>query len=361
MPNKTIFEKTRQADHIARTAIQRAPLVAERLRRALPPGADGEGTDIDPLQVQVGLARNLLATSAALREADNRLRGQRHETRELRTKRKAATHELYEQVTVLRSLLNATHGKNKTLSVLGLEGKTPRVPDTLALAGRQIVHRLLHPDLSLPGTRLMRLPIEPRHVAAELEPLVARLEGLLEAVAHSKADETALLAERDRELERFRKLRTGLAGMFEGLYVAAGLDALVPELRRPGASVLHPVRRRRRRRKTAAHRVPERAVAAAGALHPVNTAPSPSPPPLRLVPGGSADRETAAHRSSGRGHVPIGDEDLVTPSATAPPVPPTASPAPCARASCPPSPSEPPPARSRRGRGSRRSGGRACG
>jgi hypothetical protein len=267
MPAQTIARRTRQARHIAEGALHFAPLVAENLRRAL-------GCDLDWENTQRRLAEELLEAADALHVADEACSRERHAAIVLREKRDEATRTLYRHVVGLRQVVTATHGERTMLRLLGLEGKTPRQGDRLASAARRMVKRLRRPD---------------------------------------------------------RGVRTGLAQVLEGLYVAAGMPEMVPGLRRPGASALHPVRKRATGRKTARHpvpetvetgpeaqpTVPEEEVARDETAPPVPATAATRPAPLRLVPGPQPPTEADPHRSSDRSTrepaPPVSAEEAPTP------------------------------------------------
>lgn len=290
MSTKAIFHKTREADDIARGAIHFAPLIADSLRQALHCDLEWETT-------QTRLGEELLEASAALREADEACTRERHHAVDLRVKRDRAVQELYEAVVSLRRIVTATQGESMTLSLLGLAGKTPRVADRLAAKARTMVERLRDPDRELPPARCLGFPLDLQRVAAGLEATLVPVEELLAALEVSRVDLNGLLAQRDRELERFRSVRTGLFRVLEGLYVAAGREDLVPNLRRPGASVQPPVRRRSPARKTTEHRVPEELEREVETAPAVQGEPGVEAVPLRLVVGAASDGEPAEPRS----------------------------------------------------------------
>lgn len=297
MSTKTIYRKTHEADEIAHGALHFAPLVAHSLRQAL-------HCDLAWEETQTRLGEELLEVSAALREADKACERERHHAAELRVKRDRAVGELYDAVVSLRRVLTATHGEAKTLSLLGLTGKTPRVADRLAAKARTMVERLRDPDRELPPARWRGFPLDLPKVAAELEGTLTPVEEVLAALEVSRVDRNGLLAQRDRELERFRGVRTGLFRVLEGLYVAAGREDLVPGLRRPGASVQHPVRKRSSARKTVEHRVPEALREAPETAPAVLAEPAVEPVPLRLVSGSTSGGERPEPRSSGHATEP---------------------------------------------------------
>ena len=253
MARKTVHRRVTQARNIAAGAVGLAAYVAERFaaRQRAFPGLEGAP---DFLAIQVEAARWLGVAADRLEAADRVYERQKTETRRARRERDAAAKVLYRRLVAVRKALSGAYPGTVVVLLLGLDGKTPREPWPLLHAGREAVWRLRDGSIELPRPKTAGFSLDRHELAAGLEVLVDELERAVDAVFDAQAGETVRLVARDEVLAEFREIRTGAARLLEGIYLAAGLQHLVPGIRHPGASVTRGFRPTAELETTAAHR-----------------------------------------------------------------------------------------------------------
>lgn len=241
MASKALVQRQKQVDHLVALTHTHAERVSKILTVQARKGRY-PGRIPDLLNLQCFQAHWLGKSYGALKEAEASYLLEKDRTGILRNQRDELTARLYEQVVAVRGFLERIYGKNASIRLTGLEGKTPRDPHDLAQAGLTVVERLRAEGQELPEPRFEGVEFHPEKTAAALERLARSVADTLEALARHHRRVELLMLERNEARAQLDEMLTGTQEMLEGLYVAAGLRHLVPGIRTSGASVKNALR-----------------------------------------------------------------------------------------------------------------------
>lgn len=247
MPTKAILHRHRQASHLALVAETHRQEVAAELDRINAPLSRVSGVHLDFADVQRLQAFFVAFYFHRLWDADNAYQAKKTNAYPLRDRRDDLTKELYDKVVALRGVLERLYCRKTATSITGFEGKTPRDPHELALMSIFLLSRLRTLKLeTFPAPTLSVIPLDLPKIADELEPLVLELNRVLRELQNWSQSEAALLKARNRAQADFDRMRTSVAVTLAGLYRAAGLAELIPQITNPHVSVEKELERKRK-------------------------------------------------------------------------------------------------------------------
>jgi hypothetical protein len=267
MAQKSVHRRVTQARHIAQGAVALASFVASRLEAKHQPHRERLPASPDFLAMQHHCADWLSRSADRLQAADRAYEAQKSTRHRLRVERDETARAFYRRLVQVRTFLTEHLPGTAARQLLGLKGRTPREPWPLLDAGEVLVGRLRNERFEMPASKSPGVTFDRQVLADTLGRQVAALEEAIKAVDRATAREGLLQVLRDDALAEFREVRTGVARILEGLYVAAGLRHLVPGIRNPRAAATHRSGARPQHASTAAHQPTARLEPESAASH----------------------------------------------------------------------------------------------
>lgn len=237
MPSKQVTDRSRSAGIVGTNAETYAAEVGARTVAQLSPFLQaGEAVPDTALLLRL-LARFLASKSTALEDADRAHEAEISDDAAPRAERDSAEVELRETTVEFRDAIGAKYGE-VGLRTLGVYEAAPSHALPLTHYVRDFHAALIDDRRALTGSVRRGVHIDRAAMAAELLPLLERLEGALRVVAQEAAELHITKTAKDRAFEENDRTFTAVANATQGLLMLAGRKDLAervrPSRRRPG-------------------------------------------------------------------------------------------------------------------------------
>lgn len=231
MPTRGLIDRQRIGKDILHAARTHARQVGERLNDTLQlPVGEGE-TPVDFVNLQLQLASFLETRLQALEAADRAHLQELDDDREPRLRRDEATSALYGKLVEVRELLRGLYGFDRANALVGVDGPTALDPLTLHGQAVAAVERLREPGPELPRQRLGSVEVDRNGLAAEVQPFVDELGGILEDLKREKRQREATKNHRDTALGDFDVAAGAVARILIGYDQLAGFPDFAEKVR----------------------------------------------------------------------------------------------------------------------------------
>jgi len=234
MPSQGVLDRQRVGKAILAAARSHAQEVGERLQTHLAAVLEDGETLPDVTRWPLLFARLLEARMSELVAVDRQILAERIDHGEPRRRRDDAAAEVYRHLVQLRRGFDVSFGPGSAEKLLGMTGRLPADPPTLALLGTQVLDRQREllaggpPRPRIPG---VKLNLEP--CADALQSKLARLDQALEEVRRNELEAQATQLLKNAAVEACDRTARGLASTLRGWCHLAGLPELARGLRFP--------------------------------------------------------------------------------------------------------------------------------
>ena len=237
MPSKQVTDRSRSAGIVGTNAETYAGEVGAGANAQLSPFLHAGEVMPDTALLLRLMARLLASKSTGLEDADSAHEAEISDDAAPRAERDAAEVELRETTVEFRDAIRAKYG-DVGLRTLGVYEAAPSHPLPLLHYVRDLHAALIDGGRTLTGSTRRGVQIDRAAMAAELLPLVERLDTALRAVTQEAAELHITKTAKDRAFEENDRAFAGVANAAEGLLTLAGrkdlADRVRPSRRRAG-------------------------------------------------------------------------------------------------------------------------------
>lgn len=237
MPSKQVTDRSRSSGIVGTNGETYATEIGERTSVQLTPFLHAGEVVPDTALLLRLMARMLASKTAKLEQADSAHEAEISDDAQPRAARDEAEGETRETTVEFRDAISAKYG-DVGLRVMGVYEPPPKSPAPLVKYGRNLHAALLDASRTLTGSTRRGVQLDRAEMAAELLPVIERLEAALQVVSQEAAELNLTQTTKDRAIEENDAVFACVANVTEGLVALAGrkdlADRVRPSRRKPG-------------------------------------------------------------------------------------------------------------------------------